>query len=187
MISRIRETRKAKGLTLAELAARCDPPTTAVTIGRLETGIRSLSISWLERIAAALDVDPKSLIAEAGEETIPVAAILSTEGPHAASEPMSVHPPVPPAATIGLIVRASQGDYRAGDTLWLEQLPPERFGEALNMDILVPRPLGRFAFGRLAAIEGARIQLVPARAGGRQTIISDAPWIGRVHTLIRPL
>lgn len=185
MISRVREIRKAKGLTLAEVAERCDPPTTAVTIGRLETGVRSLSVSWLERIAAALEVDPKSLIAETGQENIPVAALLSTEGPHAASEPMTLHLPTPPAATVGLVVRASQGDYRAGDTIWLEQLPPERFMEALNMDILVPRPVGRFAFGRLAAIEGSRIQLIPARPGSRQTVISDAPWVGRVHTLIR--
>lgn len=185
MISRIREVRRAKGMTLAEVAARCNPPTTAVTIGRLETGVRSLSVSWLSRIAEALDVDPKSLIAEAGDETIPVAALLSAEGPHAASEPMVLRSPIPGAATIGLVVRASQGDYRAGDVLWLEQLPPERFAEALNMDILVPRPVGRFAFGRMAQIEGTRIQLVPARPGSRQTVISDAPWVGRVRTLIR--
>lgn len=185
MISRLREVRKTKGLTLAEVAARCDPPTTAVTIGRLETGARSLSIAWLERIAAALEVDPKSLIAQAGEETIPVAALLAAEGPHAASEPMALRTPSPPAATIGLVVRASQGDYRAGDTLWLEQLPPERFNEALNMDILVPRPVGRFVFGRLVAMDGSRIHLIPARPGSRQTVISDAPWIGRIHTLIR--
>ena len=38
MLNRIRDIRKAKGLTLADLAAACDPPTTAQTIGRLETG-----------------------------------------------------------------------------------------------------------------------------------------------------
>ena len=54
MINRIREIRKARGMTLADLAAACRPPTTAQTIGRLETGMRTLSTRWMERIAAAL-------------------------------------------------------------------------------------------------------------------------------------
>jgi transcriptional regulator with XRE-family HTH domain len=58
MINRIRDIRRQKGLTLADVAARCAPPTTAQTIGRLETGMRSLSLGWMNRIAAALDVDP---------------------------------------------------------------------------------------------------------------------------------
>jgi transcriptional regulator with XRE-family HTH domain len=37
MINRIRDIRREKGLTLADVAARCTPPTTAQTIGRLET------------------------------------------------------------------------------------------------------------------------------------------------------
>ena len=35
MINRIRDIRKQKHLTLADVAARCTPPTTAQTIGRL--------------------------------------------------------------------------------------------------------------------------------------------------------
>mgnify|MGYP005824201779 CR=1 FL=1 len=187
MLSRIREIRKAKGLTLAEVAERCNPPTTAVTIGRLETGVRSLSVAWLERIAAALDVEPKSLISLANEQTVAVAALLGPDGPQAPSAPMTLHVPAPPAGTVGMLVRSSQGDYRAGDMLWLEQLAPERFSEALNTDILVPRPVGRFAFGRLAQVDGTRLQLVPARPGSRQAVIADAPWIGRIRTLIREL
>jgi transcriptional regulator with XRE-family HTH domain len=59
MINRIRDIRKAKGMTLADLAAACDPPTTAQTIGRLETGMRNLSLGWMNRIAAALGVEPE--------------------------------------------------------------------------------------------------------------------------------
>ena len=62
MINRIRDIRKQKGLTLAEVAAACDPPTTAQTIGRLETGMRNLSLVWMNRIAAALGVDPELLV-----------------------------------------------------------------------------------------------------------------------------
>ena len=57
MITRIREVRRAKGLTMADVAERCDPPTTAQTIGRLETGTRTVSVGWLNRIAEALAVE----------------------------------------------------------------------------------------------------------------------------------
>jgi transcriptional regulator with XRE-family HTH domain len=58
VINRIRDIRKQKGMTLAEVAAACTPPTTAQTIGRLETGMRNLSLVWMNRIASALGVDP---------------------------------------------------------------------------------------------------------------------------------
>lgn len=187
MMNRLREIRKSRGFTLADVAARCTPPTTAVTIGRLETGTRQLSVAWLDRVAAALQVDPKALLTNSDDPTIPVAAALDSAGADALMTPMSFHVPVPTAGTVGLLVRASIGDYRAGDQLWLEQLPPERYGSAINTDILVPRPVGRFAFGRLVATEGARLQLLPLKPASRQTVIADAPWIARVHTLIRPI
>ena len=62
MINRIRDIRREKGLTLADVAARCAPPTTAQTIGRLETGMRNLSLTWMNRIAAALEVEPELLV-----------------------------------------------------------------------------------------------------------------------------
>ena len=57
MITRIREVRRARGMTLDEVAKACNPPTTPQTIGRLETGTRTVSVGWLNRIAAALEVE----------------------------------------------------------------------------------------------------------------------------------
>jgi transcriptional regulator with XRE-family HTH domain len=187
MTSRLREIRKSRGLTLADVAARCTPPTTAVTIGRLETGTRQLTVPWVERLAAALEIEPRQLIAQKSDESIPVAAQLLADGAQALSAPLALRSPVAPAGAIGLIVRDSQGDYRAGDQLWLEQLPPERFVEAVNTDVLVPRPVGRFVFGRLVATEGSRLQLLPLRPGARQTVVADAPWLGRSILLVRKL
>src|SRR5207237_3579822 len=51
MITRIREVRRARGLTLDDVARRCDPRTTAQTIGRLETGTRTVPIGWRNRTA----------------------------------------------------------------------------------------------------------------------------------------
>jgi transcriptional regulator with XRE-family HTH domain len=185
MRSRLREVRKAQGLTLAEVAARCDPPTTAVTIGRLETGMRNLTINWLDRLAAALGVEPSALIVTDEASVVPVAAVLDAEGAEAPSARMELELPQSRADLIGMVVRASQGDYRAGDQLWLEQLPPERFAEAVNTDVLAPRPVGRFAFGRLVAVGDHRLQIIPPAPGARQMIVADAAWIGRVVMVIR--
>lgn len=185
MMSRLREIRKSRGLTLAGVAALCAPPTTAVTIGRLETGTRQLTVPWIEKLAAALQIEPRELIAREGDSTIAVAAQLTAEGAQPLAERLQFHSPTPLAGTIGLIVRDSQGDYRAGDHLWLEQLPPDRFAEAVNTDVLVPRSVGRFVFGRLVATEGNRLQILPVRPGARQSVVVDAPWVGRVQALFR--
>ena len=62
MITAIREVRRAKGMTLEDVARACVPPTTAQTIGRLETGTRTVSVAWLNRIAAALGVNAADLV-----------------------------------------------------------------------------------------------------------------------------
>ena len=62
MITRIREVRRARGMTLDEVARACVPPTTPQTVGRLESGTRTVSVGWLNRIAAALGVEASDLV-----------------------------------------------------------------------------------------------------------------------------
>jgi transcriptional regulator with XRE-family HTH domain len=187
MLTRIREVRKAKGLTLLDVAERCEPPTTAQTIGRLETGTRTVSVGWLNRIARALGVESSELVTLTNRPELGVAAILSADGAQAPRKPLTVVPPAPTAAMIGIIVEAAQGEYRAGDTLWADNLAPAEFARAINRDVLVPRPVGRFVFGRLVAVEGSKIQVLPLTPGARQTVIADAPWLAVVKQLIRSL
>jgi hypothetical protein len=66
-------------------------------------------------------------------------------------------------------------------------LPPERFTEALNCDVLVPRPAGRFLFGRLIGRDNGKLHLLPLAAGARQQVIADPVWIGRATKLVRSL
>ncbi len=68
MITSIREVRRAKGLTLDDVARACVPPTTAQTIGRLEMGTRTVSVAWLNRIAAALGVEAADLVRLPGSQ-----------------------------------------------------------------------------------------------------------------------
>jgi transcriptional regulator with XRE-family HTH domain len=191
MITRIREVRKAKRLTLHEVAARCQPPTTAQTIGRLETGLRTVSVSWLNRIAKALGVEPSELVTLPDRADVPVAAVLRGDGVTAPPKAAVLLPPAPSPAMVGLKVEVAQGDYRTGDQLWLERLEPTDYAKALNRDVLVPRSAGRFAFGRLAATapdkNGARVQLLPLTPGARQQVIPDAPWIAVARVVVREL
>ncbi|MHA6718773.1 helix-turn-helix domain-containing protein [Sphingomonas sp. RS6] len=187
MITAIREVRRAKGLTLDDVAQRCVPPTTAQTIGRLETGTRTVSVGWLNRIAGALGVDAADLVRLPDRPDVPVVAQLGADGATAPSRAASLVPPRPEPGMVAVTVQVSLGDYRAGDSIWCERLTPDSFGGAVNRDVLVPRPAGRFMFGRLIGREGARLQVLPPGAGGRQQIVSDPPWIAVAVRLVRPL
>ncbi len=195
MITRIREVRRARGMTLDEVARACDPPTTPQTIGRLETGTRTVSVGWLNRIAKALEVDAADLVQSRGEKAeIPVAAVVGAGGANAPRRTSIVIPPNPKAGDIAVTIAASIGDYRAGDEVWCETLQPEAFGRALNRDVLVPRPAGRFVFGRLLGREephdgeaSGKLHLLPLGAGMRQQVVTNAPWIAMATKLVRSL
>ncbi len=187
MITAIREVRRAKGLTLEEVGRRCDPPTTAQTIGRLETGTRTVSVGWLNRIAAALDVEAADLVTLPDRPDIPVAAVLGAGGAEAPRKAATALPPQAAPGLIAITVTASIGDYRAGDAIWCARIAPEEFAGALNRDVLVPRPAGRFVFGRLIGRDDGKLQVLPPGPGARQQVIADPAWIARADTLIRRL
>lgn len=187
MQSRIREVRKAKGLTLADVAERCKPPTTAQTIGRLETGTRTLSLGWLNRIAAGLGVDSSELVQLPDQAYLPVAAVLHDDGTFAPTKEERIMVPNIGGSMMGLRIGASSGEYRRGDELWLEQLDAADFSSALNLDVLVPRPGGRFIFGRLIGRDGEKLHLLPLEAGARQQVVANPPWIAKAVRLVRAL
>ena len=192
MITRIREVRRARGMTLDEVAKACRPATTPQTVGRLETGMRTVSVGWLNRIAAALGVDAADLVDSPERAELEVVAILGASGTATAPRRAGlVVPPRADGALVALTVSASVGDYRVGDEVWCEKLAPADFGRALNRDLLVPRPAGRFLFGRLFGREqdtvGGKLHLLPPGAGGRQSVVADPPWVAMAVKLVRTL
>lgn len=60
MENRIKEWRRARGLTLKQLAERIG--TSNQQISHLENGRRRLTLDWIERIAIALECHPADLI-----------------------------------------------------------------------------------------------------------------------------
>jgi transcriptional regulator with XRE-family HTH domain len=187
MITAIREVRRAKGMTLDDVARACVPPTTAQTIGRLETGTRTVSVGWLNRIAKALGVTAGDLVKLPDRAELSVAAQLDAGGATAPKRPATVMPPAPVPELVAVTVTGGVGDYRAGDEIWCERLAPDDFARALNRDVLVPRPGGRFVFGRLLNREGGKLHLLPLGPGARQQVVADAPWIARAVRLVRGL
>jgi transcriptional regulator with XRE-family HTH domain len=175
-------------MTLDEVAARCDPSTTPQTIGRLETGTRTVSVGWLNRIAAALGVEASDLVEGAGDKAeLPVAAVLGAQGVAAPRRTAIVVAPRPQGGQMAMTVSASHGDYRAGDEIWLQSLDPDSFALALNRDVLVPRPAGRFIFGRLINRDEERLQILPLEPGGRQQVVTNPPWIAMAVRVVRAL
>lgn len=187
MITRIREVRRARGMTLDDVARKCEPPTTPQTIGRLETGTRTVSVGWLNRIAKALGVDAQDLV-QAGEAAeLKVAAVLGPGGAIAPRRSAIVVPPRVGEGQVAVAVSASIGDYRSGDEIWCETLRPENYAQALNRDVLVPRPAGRFLFGRLINRDEEKLQVLPLEAGGRQQVVANPPWLAVASKLVRSL
>jgi transcriptional regulator with XRE-family HTH domain len=196
MTNRIRDIRKAKGLTLADLAAACNPPTTAQTIGRLETGMRQLSLTWMNRIAAALDVEPARLMRAEAAAPAQIVAELIAAGAQALTSPREALLPSELAAAdagaqgsgpLVLAVSESVGEYRPGDLIWLRPLDPDNAASAINRDCLLPRPGGRFAFGRLIDRRGSLVGLLPPGAGQKQVVVDNPAWIAVAFMLVRAL
>ena len=88
---------------------------------------------------------------------------------------------------IGVLVAGSLGDYRAGDELWCDTLSPGEYARALNRDVLIPRPVGRFLFGRLINRDEEKLQILPVEPGGRQLVVANPPWLAVAAKLVRSL
>jgi transcriptional regulator with XRE-family HTH domain len=190
MINRIRDIRRQKAMTLADVALACDPPTTAQTIGRLETGMRNLSLVWMNRIAAALQVEPETLLRSEGAEPARLVATLGTKGAEALKKPVDAVLPNDLSADapwVVVSVDAAVGEYREGDQLWLRQHRPEEATDLLNRDVLAPMQGGRFAFGRLTEGSAQAVTLLPPAAGKSPVAVEQPAWLAVAEMLVRKL
>ncbi|MFM5955130.1 MAG: helix-turn-helix domain-containing protein [Novosphingobium sp.] len=190
MINRIRDIRREKKLTLADVAARCSPQTTAQTIGRLETGTRQLSLTWMNRIAAALEVEPELLVRSDAADQPRFVARLTPDGAEALPAPRDAILPTllgGDGALLALAIEAPAGQYRSGDQVWLRQHAAGDAARLLNRDVLVPRAGGRFAFGRLIDRDEQRVAILPPDPGQRQIVVDSPAWIAAAEMLVRAL
>src|SRR3546814_20668468 len=83
-------------------------------------------------------------------------------------------------------VTSSIGDYRAGAEIWCRRIEGD-WASALNRDILVHRPAGRFFFARLLGVDGDKPHLLPLGPGQPQQVVSNPPSAAVAVRLIRTL
>lgn len=75
--NRIRELRKAKGMTMEQLAASIEPEITTATVQKLETGQMGLTLDYINEFAKVLDVSPFDIIAPAPMRMAPVLGTIA--------------------------------------------------------------------------------------------------------------
>ena len=189
MRSRIREVRKAKGLSLADVAARVLPqPTTAQTVGRLETGRRHLSLAWLHKLAAALDVTPDALLTLPQQPDCPLVAQLAAAGvtPPTFAEMIDLRL----AANDPVAVRVVDtiGPYRAGDVLIVERVTGDALTALAGNDVIVEARSGALYYGRLLKAQTDAGLMLAASTDDKtlHTCLMPA-WGGRPVMLLRRL
>jgi hypothetical protein len=149
-------------LTLDELAKQVRPPTTAQTIGRLETGARKTTLDWLYKIADALDVHPSELVDFGGKDEIPVLGMLTQGGQIAPAGTESLHLRARARNPVAIKIAHAFGDFAVGDTLVCETVEGDDLESCLGKDCVVVTTQGERLFGRL----------IRGTAEGRYTVVA---------------
>ncbi len=134
-----------------------------------------------------LEVEPRDLVQMPDDEQLTVAAIVGSDGTHAPTQNETIPQLRPEGGMTAVRFTSGVGDYRGGDVVWCRRLTREHFANALNRDILVPRPSGRFLFGRLIYIDGDMLHILPPGTGHRQQVVTNPQWIAVATRLVRNL
>ncbi len=186
METRIREFRKLRGLTLKDLAERIS--TTPQTVQRLETANMTVSTDWLEKIAAALNIEPADLIARPGGREIPVIGRVMNEGRVRAGEGKQVntlHLHVPADDPVAAQLDVRVGFYEVGTILVANRLPEPDYEKAHSADCLVALKSGEILFRRLIRGEKGGWTLVPHDSGAEITYYARIEWLAPIVMILR--
>lgn len=182
--SRIREIRKQKGLTLQEVAERAG--TTAQTIGRLETGMRTLSLNWVNRIAKALGVESSMLLTFPEQGDIEILGEVGRMGSVSPINFGTVSLRLMVTKPIALKIKGNMGEYRQGDSVICGSQSAQDVEKAVGRDCLIELKGGERCFAKL--VSGSRkntYTLFPI--GNTGTLVKDCKvtFAAPVVTLVR--
>lgn len=131
MKNRLRELRKALGLTLNDVAGAAG--TSNQQLGMLERGERRLTVEWMQKLAPVLGVEPKDLLPDAGQSRpIPVvgyvgagAQIFSIDDHEKGGGLEEVEAPIPglPQSTVAVQVRGRSMEpaFYPGDLIFYDR------------------------------------------------------------------
>lgn len=185
--SRIREIRKSKKMTLQQVAERTG--TTAQTIGRLETGMRTLSLAWVQRIATALETDAADLLAMPDRGDIEVNTAVGKNGRVKGQPVETVALRLLAAAPVALGISDNLGSYRKGDVVICSRADKLDISASNDKDCLVETVEGIRLFGRLIVQNKSTILVVPPEPGGETIVLkkSEIATMSPAAALIRRL
>ncbi len=139
--SRIREIRRSKRMTLQQVAEKAG--TTAQTIGRLETGMRTLSINWVRRIAEALDADPSELLSLPGGGDIIVSGEIDGAGVARPKDVGTIALRLAARQPAAFRIKENMGQYRVGDTIVFDRRERADLKTSAGRECLVTLDDGR--------------------------------------------
>jgi transcriptional regulator with XRE-family HTH domain len=186
MRTRIRELRKLRGLTLKELADKIG--TTPQTVQRLETANMTVSTGWLEKIAAALHVEPAELISSVTGRDIPFLGRLGANGaiyrlPGLENEALTLDIPAENPVAVRLDIPC--GRYEAGAILVGAKLRDSEHLNANGADCLVGLESGVVLLRRVLFSQTGQIILSPLDPGFGADHDQPIAWIARIIVSIR--
>lgn len=187
--SRLREIRKQKGLTLQQVAERIRPePTTAQTIGRLETGMRTLSVEWVERIAEALGCEAAELLALPEEGDLPVTGAAGADGAVAKKTAGTLALRLAARDAVVVRIAANLGPYAPGDLVVCDRGIAATRERWEGRDCLVEDVGGRRFFAKpIAGEREGRVRLVPIANDKAVLRDVEVAWIAPAVSLVRDL
>jgi len=184
--SRIREIRKEKGLTLQDVADRAG--TTAQTIGRLETGMRTLSIKWVQRIATALGTDPGELLSLPEGGDVDITGAASSDGTITEKALGTIALRLSAQRPMAIKIKDNMSQYQRGDHIICDQIPADKYSQAYGRDCIVKTKGGDLKFMRiLRGRKAGTVTLVPIAATGEVIEDCTVEMIAPAVTLIRQL
>lgn len=176
--TRLRELRKSKGWTLAQVADQLG--TTAQTVSRLETNVMTVSTDWLQKFANLFGVAAAELIADepgSGIEVIGQARADGTVMPMAPT-PLPLH--LRADGCIAVRLDENLGPYRAGSYLVAAKLEGRNLSSAAGHHCIAESDQGVIRIATV--IEGIDGQhtLVPLGHGNVQ-YDQGIKWIARIN------
>ncbi|MEM6834624.1 MAG: helix-turn-helix transcriptional regulator [Sphingomonadales bacterium] len=185
MQNRIRALRKERGWTLSDLAARIKPtPPTAQTIARLETGTRTLSLPWLEKIAAAFDVSPQDLLTLSQGPSSPIIGVSGLTAIKPLKTPPEIDLSVLAADPVAIEFESQRGTYGPGDILVFDR-------QGVQTDIVIDEALvettdGLLVFGSLFPEIGDQpMRMCTPPPAAAMHSLGQINWAARAVCLIR--
>ncbi len=181
MRTRIREFRKARDMTLKELADKIG--TTPQTVQRLETANMTVSTLWLEKIAEAFGIEPADLIGRAGGRQIPVLGGIGPQG-YLSTSPGEYEElfqfDVPADDPVAARFEVPLNGFRIGAMLIANRLRDADASNAHGLDCLVALPNGKIMFRWVIRGHGETWTLIPHDRKTDVQYDQSVAWLARV-------